>query len=325
MGPVDESGDPQEMSTRRGWLSALARTARSRAQEVSESVGPGGLPGLLGQVGSLDVGGAAGAHAAGAHAASGHAAGGQAAGGRDPARAPDRAVSIDELIALAHDEGLTRHDDELRSLARRSMRMTAVVPRCAEAWVDTSDGWLDTPGSELLLAQINLAAAPPGSGLPTHGWLILFAGCDGESDGALAVHAHGVVLDDPAAVIGGAEPVALGPETVLPRPWHEAVQAIDFDGTELAAYGRLRERVQDLQGVERDDDGGVNVAYHRLLGYPDETTGNMPSEREVSASEAGEWRLLAQISIGGRRRAYLVIAAADLAAGTFTNLRAFVS
>ena len=68
MYPVNESGDPQEMSTRRGWLSALARTARSRAQEVSESVGPGGLPGLLGQVGSLDVGGAAGAHAAGGHA-----------------------------------------------------------------------------------------------------------------------------------------------------------------------------------------------------------------------------------------------------------------
>ena len=63
MYPVNESGDPEEMSTRRGWLSALARTARSRAQEVSESVGPGGLPGLLGQVGSLDVGGAAGAAA----------------------------------------------------------------------------------------------------------------------------------------------------------------------------------------------------------------------------------------------------------------------
>ena len=317
---MDESGDPQEMSTRRGWLSALARTARSRAQEVSEAVGPGGLPGLLGQVGSLDVGGAVGATAA-----SEHVPGAQAAGGRDPARAPDRAVSIDELIALAHDEGLTRHDDEIRSLARHSVRMTSVVPRCAEAWINTSDAWLHAPGSELLLAQINLAAAAPESGLPTDGWLILFAGCDDESDGAPVVHAHGVLLDDPAAVTADAEPVALGPETVLPRPWHEAVQEIDFDGTELAAYGRLRERVQDLQGVERDDDGGVNIAYHRLLGYPDETTGSVPSERHVSASEAGEWRLLAQISIGARRRAYLLIAATDLAAGTFTNLRAFVS
>ena len=249
---MNESGDPEEMSTRRGWLSALARTARSRAQEVSESVGPGGLPGLLGQVGSLDIGGAAGVHAAGRHAAGGHAAGGhaagaRAAGGRDPARAPDRAVSIDELIALAHDESLTRHDDELRSLARRSLRMTAVVPRCAEAWIDTSDAWLDTPSSELLLAQINLAAAAPGSGLPTDGWLVLFAGCDGESDGAPAVHAHGVLLDDPAAVTGGAEPVALGPETVLPRPW---------------AGGRPGDRLR------RDGAGGIRSAPRACPGSP---------------------------------------------------------
>ena len=310
-----------------GWLSALARTARSRAQEVSEAVGPGGLPGLLGQVGSIDLG-LGGAD--GADAADGYTAASQATDGRDPARAPDRAVSIDELIELAHEQGLTRHDAELRSLARHSLRMTSVVPRCAEAWIDTSDSWPDTPGSELLLAQINLAAAPPGSGLPSDGWLVLFAGGDADSgddaawDGAPSVHAHGVLLDDPAAVTGGAEPVALGPETVLPRPWHEAVQAIDFDGTELAAYGRLRERLQDLQGVERDDDGGVNIAYHRLLGYPDETTGNMPSECDVDASAEEEWRLLAQISIGGWRRAYVWIGAVDLAAGTFSNLRAFV-
>ncbi len=134
---MDESDDPPEMSTRRGWLSALARTARSRAQEVSDAVGPGGLPGLLNEPGQSVRDG----------------------GGREPARAPDRAVSVDELIALAHDEGLTRHDDAIRSLARLSLRMTPVVPRCAEAWIETSDSWVDTPGSELLLAQINLGAA----------------------------------------------------------------------------------------------------------------------------------------------------------------------
>jgi hypothetical protein len=313
---MDEPDDPQEMSTRRGWLSALARTARSRAAEVSEAVGPGGLPGLLDQVGSLD---------GRALAVGADAAGTPAVGGREPARAPDRAVSVDELIALAHDEGLTRHDDELRALARRSLRMTSVVPRCAEAWLDTSDAWLDTPGSELLLAQIDLAAAlAPGSGLRTEGWLILFARCDADATGEHVVRGHGVLLDDPAAVVEGAQPMALGPETVLPRPWHEAVQAIDFDGTELAAYARLRAQLQELQGVESDDDGGATIAYHRLLGYPDETTGSMPSECEVSASEAGEWRLLAQISIGRSRRAYVWIQVGDLAAGEFSNLRAFV-
>ncbi len=313
---MDKPDDPEEMSTRRGWLSALARTARIRAAEVSEAVGPGGLPGLLEQVGSLD----GGALAVGAEVAAP-----PSTGGREPARAPDRAVSIDELIALAHDQGLTRHDDELRALARRSLRMTSVVPRCAEAWIDTSDAWLQTPGSELLLAQIDLGAAlAPGSGLPTEGWLILFASFGEEATGEYVVRGHGVVLDDPAAVIEGAQPMALGPETVLPRPWHEAVQEIDFDGTELAAYGRLRAQLQELQGVEGDDDGGVTIAYHRLLGYPDETTGSMPSECEVSAAEAGEWRLLAQISIGRSRRAYLWIQAGDLAQGEFSNLRAFV-
>ena len=300
---MDESDDPQEMSTRRGWLSALARTARSRAQEVSDAVGPGGLPGLLNEPNP----------------------GVRDGGGRAPARAPDRAVSVDELIALAHDEGLTRHDDAIRSLARLSLRMTPVVPRCAEAWIETSDSWVDTPGSELLLAQINLgAASAPGTGLPTDGWLVLFASCDADGDGVQAFRGQGVLLDQPAAVTGGAEPMALGPETVLPRPWHEAVQAVDFDGTELAAYGRLRARLQDLQGVERDDDGGVNVAYQRLLGYPDETMGGTPSEWDASPSNPGEWRLLVQVSVGHSRRASLWIRAVDLDEGTFSDLRAFV-
>ena len=305
---MDESGDPQEMSTRRGWLSALARTARSRAQEVSEAVGPGGLPGLLGE--PLD---------------GGRGGGGREVGGREPARAPDRALSLDELIALAHDEGLTRHDDEIRRLARCSLRMTSVVPRCAEAWIDTSDSWLDEPGAEVLLAQINLAAAAaPGSGLPADGWLVLFATRDPEGSGVEAVRAHGVLLEHPAAVSAGAEPLALGPETVLPRPWNDAVQAIDFDGTELAAYGRLRARLHELQGVEHDDDGGITVAYHRLLGYPDETTGGLPSGWDVDPSGAQEWRLLVQISIGRTRRVCLWTSAADLATGTFSNLRASV-
>ena len=116
--------------------------------------------------------------------------------------------------------------------------------------------------------------------------------------------------------------MALSPELVLPQPWHEAVQAIDFDGAELAAYARLREHLQDLQGVERDDGGGANVAYHRLLGYPDETTGSMPSECGPSPLASADWRLLAQISVGPARRVYLSIRAADLASGTFADLRA---
>ena len=68
------------------------------------------------------------------------------------------------------------------------------------------------------------------------------------------------------------------PELVLPRRWHEAVDALDLDDAESDAYVRLRTRLQNLQGVESDDDGGLGIAYHRLLGYPNETTGNMPGQ-----------------------------------------------
>ena len=91
-------------------------------------------------------------------------------------------------------------------------------------------------------------------------------------------HAHGVVLDFPAAISDVATPVALGPELVLPRRWHEAVQALGLDDTEADAYDRLRTRAQLLQGVESEDNGGPDIAYHRLLGYPNETTGSMPAD-----------------------------------------------
>ncbi len=331
---MDEPTDPGETTTRRGWLSALAQSARRRAQEGAEALGPEGLPGLLAQV---DPFGDAAPDAAGTSGAR------IAAAWRRPARAPDRAVSVDELIAMAHEEGLTGRDEALSELARSSLRMTSVVPRCADAWISTTDAWVDVSGSEVLLAQINLTAtAVAGSGLPTGSWLVLFAGTDDEPSGGEGLHAHGVLLEHPAEISSVVEPVALASELVLPRIWHEAVQALDLDDAESAAYGRLRARVQDMQGVERDDDGEPSIAYHRLLGYPDDTTGTMPSEcagpvaegagpAEPAESAGGpgsagpaDWRLLAQVSVGEFRRAYVWIRDADLRVGSFAELRAFV-
>ena len=313
---MDEPTDPIETTTRRGWLSALARTARQRVQEGAEALGPEGLPGLLAQIDPFSDAGAD--RSGGPDSAAGVTS-------RRPARAPDRAVSIDELITMAHEEGLTGRDDALRSLARLSLRMTSVVPRCAEAWISTADTWADVSGADVLLAQINLAAtAVSGSGLPTEGWLVLFAGTEAEPSGGEGLTANGVLLESPAAPPGSLEPVGLGPELMLPRVWSDAVQALDLDDEEADAYDRLRMHVQERQGVELEDDGGWETAYHRVLGYPDDTTGTMPSECAGTTSDPAEWRLLAQVSLGEFRRAYLWIRDADLRSGSFENLRAFV-
>jgi hypothetical protein len=260
---------------------------------------------------------------------------------RHAARALARAPSLDELLELAHEEGLTRRDDELRALARRSLRMTPAEQGHGDAWILTGDDW-GAAGGEVLLGLINLAAASAHDyGLSGTGWLVLFvASGDGSADFE-ARRAHGVLVDMPPAVSDAAEPVVLSPELVIPRRWHEAVQALEFDDSEVEAYDRLRTRLQAFQGIESDDDGGAQIAYHRLLGYPNETTGNMPQDcvralRDWSAADglesdpvhpplpSHEWRLLAQISVGQWRRAYVWIHRTDLDAGEYGNLCAFV-
>jgi uncharacterized protein DUF1963 len=315
-----------EISTRRGLLRALARTAARQTREGADALGPGGLQGLLNP------------DAPPSDWAEDPTLQGPA---RLPARQPERTASLDELLALAHEEGLTQRDNELRGLAMRSLRMTPVEPPHSDAWILTSDDWIAS-GDEVLLAQIKLdATSIHDCELPVTGWLALFVEAADAEVGSEVRHAHGVLLDLPAAIPHGAEPVAFSPELVLPRRWHESVQALDFDDTEAEAYDRLRARLQLLQGVESDDDGGSGIAYHRLLGYPNETTGSMPSDcvralRDRSAADGREsdladpllpshqWRLLTQISVGQRRRTYVWIRSADLTAGEFGKLCAFV-
>lgn len=321
-----------ETSTRRGLLGALARAATRHTDEraeVSDILRPGGLQRLL-VSDDPSAGPAAGAGPSLAHANL----------PRRLASCPEREASSGELLDFAHAEGLTQRDDDLRGLAIRSLRLTRVEPAAADAWIVTSDDWV-TARDAVLVALVKLQANRIHDRLPAEGWLALFVDASGPAAGFDARHAHGVLLDLPAAIPAGAEPVALAPELVLPRRWHEAVQAIGFDDTEADAYDRLRARTQLLQGVERDDTGGPGTAYHRLLGYPDETTGGMPADciealrhwsaadgqradTEPTANASDEWRLLAQISVGNRRRAYLWIRRADLNAGNLDELCAFI-
>jgi hypothetical protein len=326
---MDELIEP-DASTRRGLLRALARTAARQTREGAAALGPGGLEALL-----------AGDEPPSARSQGAAAPIMPAMPARSPARATARAASLDELLALAHAEGLTQRDDELRALARRSLRMTPTEAARADAWILTGDDW-GAARDEVLLALIHLAATSAHDCcLPGEGWLALFIESSDGSIDSEARRAHGVLLEMPAAIPNGAEPVALSPELAIPRRWHEAAQALEFDDSEADAYDRLRTQLRVLQGIENDDDGGLRIAYHRLLGYPNETTGNMPpdcvrAQRDWSAAAgletdpgapalpSREWQLLAQISVGRRRRAYVWIHQTDLEAREFGRLVAFV-
>jgi hypothetical protein len=330
MAPVMDEPTEPEISTRRGLLGAVARAVARPVREASDVLGTGGLPGLLtpdDPYGNMADGVAL--------------PGATARAARRPACSPQRAASFEELLALAHAQGLTQRDDELRGLAKRSLRMTLVEPAHADAWILTSNDWI-VSGEEVLLALINLKAATiHDCALPGAGWLALFVEADNGPVGLEIRHGHGVVLELPAAISDAAEPVTLSPELVLPRRWHEAVQAMRLDNTEADAYDRLRTQMQLLQGTEDDGDGGPDIAFHRLLGYPNETTGSMPSDcaralgDSYGADRLGfdvedpglpshEWRLLMQISAGEQRRTYLWIRWTDLNAGEFGKLFAFV-
>jgi hypothetical protein len=260
---------------------------------------------------------------------------------RTAARAVARTMSAEELVALSNSEGLTGHDAELMSLARRSLRMTSIDARSSGAWIRTDDDWLTPRGGEVVVAQIDLAAAAVHqSVLRAAGWLVLFVDPSNVANNSDVRSAHGVVVESPVATGASMEPMALYAELVMPRRWHEAVQSLGFDDAEADAYDRVRARLQEYQGAESEGDGGVTIAYHRLLGYPNETTGTMPSECVYTAasgstssepraavaehSDYEQWWLLAQISVGVRRRLYIWIRDSDLESGRFTQLCAFV-
>jgi hypothetical protein len=133
----------------------------------------------------------------------------------------------------------------------------------------------------------------------------------------------------------------------LPRVWAAPVQRLRLDALEHDGYLKLRRRIATLQDVELDDGLGAAIAYHRVLGYPNETSGLMPLMCELTsagydadeldgvAEDFGEratrWRLLAQLTVdeegpwnlgGLGGRVYFWIDEDDLRAQDFTRVRA---
>lgn len=280
-----------------------------------------------------------------------------------------RTATTVDLLRLAEDAGLAFRAAEVQALARLSVRLTladAAAPARASRIGGAPDlpaqaPWPDRLGEPLaFLAQIDLAAAAAAGldgPLPREGLLLLFWDAEAAPSGLRTVHreATAAVLV-PAPAPGADAPPPRGPlavpvpraltlsgELTLPRAWHADVQAAGLDDDELAQWSELRDRLAEFQGVELEDTLPEFVALHRLLGYPDETRGDMPLICELIAAglDAGEhpyghrradefeprsarWRLLAQLSLDdelrwswgeGRDRLYVWVDAAALAVG----------
>ena len=242
---------------------------------------------------------------------------------RTEARAPDRCLELEELCELARNEDLEARLPEIQQLARRSVRITpdAADPGQAEAWLDLDAGleiadavepiW---PGPEFVaLAQIALSApALHETSLAGSGWLVVSVERAATQSPEVpdALRARVQRHEQPLAFAPTMQPMRLGAQLLLPRVWSDPVQELELDPDEHYAYIRVRDQLSERQGVEVERDGGAELAYHRLLGYPDETTGAMPADC-VGAAGDGEWQLLAQLSVGWSQRVYVWVADDD--------------
>jgi hypothetical protein len=224
-------------------------------------------------------------------------------------------MTVDELLRMADELGLADHRESLQALARASVRL---VPGAPGAVAGRS-----RLGQELV--QIDLAELTSlgvRSGLPLDG--VLRFQCDMWDQAARWGRAHVVHVPEPDEQISSSTAAASTPspsrlqlsvELSLPRVWSAPVEALGLDESQQESWQQLRLWLAGRQGVELFDDvDGVLVA-HRLFGYPDERTGEMPLLCELLGAElevddhplahplatrlaplAGRWRLLLQVS-----------------------------
>jgi hypothetical protein len=329
-------------SSRRGFLRSLMRESAKSASEASRLLNVPGLPPPLRPPPPPEP----------------------ARSRRDPdfdrAKAASGIVTIDGLRGIAAEHGLEHHVDEIAALARHSVRLTSPTLQDdpVGAWLfEPTEGVLDESvwplweGERLtLVAQLDLtdpALRDVDLPLPVAGRLIFLWAAVQAPSGQLAAHAGaGRVLHVPTPD-GAAPATRLSVELTLPRVWAAPVQALGLDPVEHDGYLKLRRRIATMQDVELDDGFGRPIAYHRVLGYPNETGGLMPITCELTSSgrdatdldaadddvgaRAGRWRLLAQLTAGAEGpwnlggeagRLYLWITDEDLRAGDFSRVRA---
>lgn len=260
--------------------------------------------------------------------------------------------------------GLQSHAAAIQALSRCSYR---VVPTGSPASDGVSFGgppklapsvdWPEREGRPLTyLARVEIERLP--------GSLLFFfdtadapSGLQADHRGAGRVLLGGAHASDAAETVG-ASPGPCSPpqrvagastgELVLPRAWSAAVEALGLSEEERPEWEQLRENLAEMQGTEPPYELLASFhVVHRILGFPDESNGDMPLICELCARghdvpggqallhpEAQElervatrWELLAQLSADTRlgwawphRRLYFWIDAAALERGDLSEV-----
>jgi uncharacterized protein DUF1963 len=224
--------------------------------------------------------------------------------------AVSRTLTMAELDDLIAEEGLAERRDALRDLVRPATRLTSTLgagPNRIGRPIDSPPVDGVAPVAEIDLADPALADGP----LARAGRLRVAIEVPPDAPPAPCGRARVSIEPEPSDAPGRS--VHLSTELTLPRVWAARVQALALDDAEQAAYGRLRERVAELQGVTVEDGDAEGVARHHVLGYPTETSGTMPLTCELASrgldpdmppdeipedviDDAERWRLLLQIT-----------------------------
>lgn len=319
---------------RRGFLRALALRAVDGAATLASATATGAAS-ALDTVSAERAASADGASAVHTPGADGSRA--PVASLRTPARQPDRCLGVAEVHEIAAAEGLRLPSERLGALIRRSVRLTEAD--------DVPGAWLVVPGAiaqqgrlgagaEIVLRVDRAALALAGSPLAGDEVLtITIAGTPAPERTVGGSHRVDVRLgaDERHDLRPGAEwgrPLRLDAHLQLPRVWSDAMQGLDLDEQDTAAYIRVRDRLAEAQGLELDQGAHSGIALHRMLGYPDDTSGTMPGEctafaahdavstvADVPAFDPGSiatadadpdtWRLLLQLSLGPASRLFV--------------------
>jgi uncharacterized protein YwqG len=254
-----------------------------------------------------------------------------------PRKAPpaQSLVSDERLVELSREVGLEARVDDVRRLARHSVRLTTGGTEGRSRLGGSPDvpldfEWPTWQERDLsFLGQIDLAevaATGCASSLPSAGLLLAFydlgtlpTGLDPSHRGSCRV-----VVVDGSAPLEPAEPrvpalreqrLALSCEVTLPGAWSFPVEPLELEPDEATAWDELRTRVAAEQGVELEESIDEWFALHRLLGHHEELGREVELDCEFAASgldaddyevyferreqhepAAREWRMLLQLS-----------------------------
>ncbi len=260
--------------------------------------------------------------------------------------------------------GLQAHAAAIQALSRRSLRaVSAGAPATAQVTFGgrpTFAANLDWPEREgrllTYLARVETERLP--------GPLLFFFDTVAAPSGLQADHrgaGRALLGGTQAADVAESDTTAAGPcspaertagasaeELVLPRAWSAAVGALELSEEERQEWEQMRENLAEMQGTEPPYELLASFhVVHRILGFPDESSGDMPLICELCArghdvpggqallhpeaqeleQDATRWELLAQLSADTRlgwvwphRRLYFWIDAAALQRGDLSEV-----